>query len=190
VHSQLAFLKTVTPVAGILIFLIPVHTLVTGTPVADDSFIFENIAQTAGIQYREINFATEKKYSFETMGGAVAALDYNNDGFVDLLFLNGAPSPEHLRIDPASYNRLYRPHVMLIRSAESGWGIATTREGSSLPPPLERCSVQKTLPSASRRAKAISNTRSRSSRESTSCTFILPKCSTASNRMKEAKRAA
>ena len=33
------------------------------------------------------------KYPFETLGGAVAALDYDNDGWVDLLFLNGAPSP-------------------------------------------------------------------------------------------------
>ncbi len=48
------------------------------------------------------------KYPFETLGGAVAALDYNNDGFVDLYFLNGAPSPEHLRTGPASFNRLYR----------------------------------------------------------------------------------
>jgi hypothetical protein len=48
------------------------------------------------------------KYPFETLGGAAAALDYNNDGFVDLLFLNGAPSPEHLRTDPASFNRLFR----------------------------------------------------------------------------------
>ena len=56
----------------------------------------------------EKNFATDMKYPFETLGGAVAALDYDRDGWVDLLFLNGAPSPEHLRTDPASFNRLFR----------------------------------------------------------------------------------
>ncbi len=75
---------------------------------ASPPFVLENIAQSSGIDYREVNFATEMKYPFETLGGAVAALDYNNDGFVDLLFLNGAPSPEHIRSDPASFNRLYR----------------------------------------------------------------------------------
>ena len=48
------------------------------------------------------------KYPFETLGGAVAALDYDRDGCVDLLFLNGAPSPGHVRTDPATFNRLYR----------------------------------------------------------------------------------
>lgn len=42
------------------------------------------------------------------MGGAVAALDYNSDGLLDLLFLNGAPSPEHRKTAPESYNRLFR----------------------------------------------------------------------------------
>ena len=48
------------------------------------------------------------KYPFETLGGAVAAFDFDDDGWVDLLFLNGAPSPEHVRRDPASFNRLFR----------------------------------------------------------------------------------
>ncbi len=71
-------------------------------------FIVENIAAQAGLSFQENNFATETKYPFETMGGAVAAFDYNNDGYLDLLFLNGAPSPAHIRTDPDSYNRLYR----------------------------------------------------------------------------------
>ena len=71
-------------------------------------FTVINLASKAGLNFQENNFATEKKYPFETMGGAVAALDYNNDGWLDLFFLNGAPSPQHLRTDPASFNRLYR----------------------------------------------------------------------------------
>jgi hypothetical protein len=71
-------------------------------------FVLVNEAESRGVRFVENNFATEMKYPFETLGGAVAALDYDNDGWVDLLFLNGAPSPEHLRHDPASFNRLFR----------------------------------------------------------------------------------
>src|SRR6266568_282245 len=69
--------------------------------------VFENVAPSAGVNFKQINYATEMKYPFETLGGAVAAVDYNNDGFVDLFFVNGAPSPEHKRKDPASFNRFY-----------------------------------------------------------------------------------
>jgi hypothetical protein len=71
-------------------------------------FLLENIASRARLNFRQINYATDYKYPFETLGGAVAALDYNNDGWVDLFFLNGAPSPDLIRTDPASFNRLYR----------------------------------------------------------------------------------
>jgi enediyne biosynthesis protein E4 len=71
-------------------------------------FEVENIATISGLNFKQNNFATESKYPFETMGGAVAAFDYNNDGLPDLLFLNGAPSPNHVRSDPASFNRLYK----------------------------------------------------------------------------------
>jgi hypothetical protein len=85
----------------------------TAAPVADrgqtqSPFLVENIATRAGLNFRQNNCATETKFPFETMGGAVAAFDYNHDGLLDLLFLNGAPSPGHLRRDPASFNRLYK----------------------------------------------------------------------------------
>jgi enediyne biosynthesis protein E4 len=72
------------------------------------TFVLATEAQQRGLRFVENNFATEMKYPFETLGGAVAALDYNNDGWVDLLFLNGAPSPGHVRTDPATSNRLFK----------------------------------------------------------------------------------
>jgi hypothetical protein len=71
-------------------------------------FTLVNEAEARGVRFVQNNFATEAKYPFETLGGAVAALDYDRDGWVDLFFLNGAPSPGHLRTDPASFSRLYR----------------------------------------------------------------------------------
>ncbi len=71
-------------------------------------FVLVDEAEARGVLFLQDNHATEKKYPFETLGGAVAALDYDDDGWVDLLFLNGAPSPEHVRTDPATFNRLFR----------------------------------------------------------------------------------
>jgi hypothetical protein len=71
-------------------------------------FRLVNEAEARGVRFVQTNFATATKFPFETMGGAVAALDFDRDGWVDLLFLNGAPSPAHLRSDPASFNRLFR----------------------------------------------------------------------------------
>ncbi len=90
------------------VLVLPALLAAGAAPQPPAAFTVRNIAARAGLTFRENNFATEKKYPFETMGGAVAAFDYNNDGYPDLLFLNGAPSPSHLRTSPDSFNRLYR----------------------------------------------------------------------------------
>jgi len=73
-----------------------------GTPM------LRNLAPGNGLAFRQNNYATDNKYPFETLGGAVAAFDYDSDGNLDLLFLNGSPSPDHFKKDPASFNKLYR----------------------------------------------------------------------------------
>ncbi len=98
------------PATRCLVHALAIATIVSAgaVPRPAEPFLVENIAARAGLTFKENNFATETKYPFETMGGAVAAFDYDNDGYLDLLFLNGAPSPSHLRTTPDSYNRLYR----------------------------------------------------------------------------------
>lgn len=54
------------------------------------------------------NGATGSKYLPETMTGGVAALDYNNDGFPDIYFVNGAALPSGKKTDPTFWNRLFR----------------------------------------------------------------------------------
>jgi hypothetical protein len=91
--------------------LLPLFSAVpsrSAPPAPPPPFVLVNEAEARGVHFVQKNFATEFKYPFETLGGAVAALDYDRDGLVDLLFLNGAPSPEHVRSDPASFNRLFR----------------------------------------------------------------------------------
>src|SRR5690349_10353841 len=51
---------------------------------------FEDITAHAKLTFINEASHTSRKYLPETMGGGVAMLDYNNDGFLDLFFVNGA----------------------------------------------------------------------------------------------------
>ena len=76
---------------------------------------FSNVAAEAGIRFLHESSHTPQKYLIETMGAGVAWLDFDQDGFLDLFFVNGAalkdPMPaedEPDKSDSRSWNRLYR----------------------------------------------------------------------------------
>ncbi len=69
----------------------------------------------AGIDFTLRNSPTKNKFLLETMGGGVALFDYNNDGRLDVFFVNGGKldpaavnSGDFGRGDPAFWNHLYR----------------------------------------------------------------------------------
>jgi enediyne biosynthesis protein E4 len=68
-----------------------------------------------GVDFTLENSPTPQKYLIETMPGGVALLDYNNDGLLDVFFVNGGHvsnpmrGPDNFeRHDPKYWNRLYR----------------------------------------------------------------------------------
>jgi hypothetical protein len=68
-----------------------------------------------GLDFTLQNSPTPQKYLIETMPGGVALLDYNNDGLLDIFFVNGGritspiQTPDNFdRHDPLYWNRLYR----------------------------------------------------------------------------------
>ena len=74
------------------------------TPIA---VRFTEIAREAGIDFVHVNGARGRKLMPETVGSGVAFLDYDNDGHLDILIMNGRTWPG----DPkpiASTPRLYR----------------------------------------------------------------------------------
>ncbi len=63
--------------------------------------------ESAHLDFRYVNGQSESKYLMETLGGGVAVLDYDNDGWPDIYFTQGGILP----VDPATnphFDRLFR----------------------------------------------------------------------------------
>jgi hypothetical protein len=67
---------------------------------------FVDVTESAGISFRHKSGAFGKKYLPETLGSGCAFLDYDNDGWLDILLVNGMDWPEHER--ERSTMKLYR----------------------------------------------------------------------------------
>src|SRR6266508_1380655 len=56
---------------------------------------FTDVTSQAGIRFKHNNGAFGKKYLPETIGAGCAFLDYDNDGWQDILLVNSKDWPEH-----------------------------------------------------------------------------------------------
>jgi hypothetical protein len=73
------------------------------------------LVSPAGLDFVHRNSPTSQKYVIETMAGGLALLDYDNDGRLDLFFVNGGRLDDpvklparYARSQPEYWNRLYR----------------------------------------------------------------------------------
>jgi hypothetical protein len=64
---------------------------------AQEKITFRDITAQAGIQFKHNNGAFGKKYLPETMGPGCAFIDYDNDGWPDIVLVNGEDFPGHQR---------------------------------------------------------------------------------------------
>jgi hypothetical protein len=71
---------------------------------------FTDVAARSQFSYRSNNHFTGRKYFPQPMCGGIAALDYNNDGLMDLFFTNGAELPSLKKTSSAFANCLLRSH--------------------------------------------------------------------------------
>ena len=77
-------------------------------PAGPDPIAFEDVASRAGVEFVLQNAATGNRRQIETMVSGVAVFDYDNDGWPDLYFVNGASQPSLEKTDAGYYNRLYK----------------------------------------------------------------------------------
>ena len=71
------------------------------------AIVFEDIANRAGLHFVADNCPTPNKNLPETMLAGVGLLDYDNDGYLDIYFVNGAAIPSLQKESPKYWNRLF-----------------------------------------------------------------------------------
>ena len=103
---------------------------------------FADVTQELGIRFKHESSPTTQKYLLETMGSGVALFDCDNDGRLDIFFVNGAriedPMPKSAvphKDDPRYFNRLYHQKAdgkfeditekSGVAGVEYGMGVAT-----------------------------------------------------------------
>lgn len=80
---------------------------------------FADVTKQAGISFVHNSGAFGQKYLPETLGAGCAFLDYDNDGWLDILLINGKDWPGHFR---------HRSTMRLYRNNRNGTFTDVTRE--------------------------------------------------------------
>ncbi|MEW5979722.1 MAG: CRTAC1 family protein [Acidobacteriota bacterium] len=108
------FLRTALAALLLLTPLLAVAFQAASDSSAQSSVIFTDITESSGLTFLHRNSATSEKYLMETMTGGVALLDADNDGWLDVFFVNGAklkdPQADGEPLDksaPEFWNRFY-----------------------------------------------------------------------------------
>ena len=82
---------------------------VSALPTGDPGFVLTDVTTSAGIQFRHNNGGYGGKLLPETLGSGCAFIDYDADGWPDILLVNGMDWPGHQRGDrPRSTLKLYK----------------------------------------------------------------------------------
>ncbi|MGH9585972.1 MAG: CRTAC1 family protein [Acidobacteriaceae bacterium] len=97
----------------------PVHDaknrpITSGGIVPKGTIVFRDVTAESGLgSWRYSSGTPEKKYIVESLGGGVALLDYNNDGWLDIYLVNG------MTYD-AMNGKAEPPHAALFRNNHDG----------------------------------------------------------------------
>ncbi len=69
----------------------PAPTKIAPVAATTQNVTFTDTTKAAGIDFRHVNGATDRKLLPETMGSGLAWIDYDGDGFPDLFLVNSRP---------------------------------------------------------------------------------------------------
>jgi enediyne biosynthesis protein E4 len=104
---RLARLNRISPLKSALITVLGIILLISSGFSGQSRITFENRQKRSGITFVLNNGTTVDKPIIDSVLGGVALLDYDNDGYLDIYFTNGAAIPGLNKNDPSFSNRLY-----------------------------------------------------------------------------------
>ena len=80
----------------------------TGAMAADECAIrLTDVSGETGVTFKHTDGSTGRRYIVETVTAGMATFDYNDDGLIDIYFVNGAPTRE-AQFETPPRNALYR----------------------------------------------------------------------------------
>src|SRR5437870_5376854 len=110
-------MRMIRAVLALLAILVigPVFSLETRSSEETAVVTYADVTTASGLRFLHRNSAATNKYLIESATGGVAVFDYDNDGWLDVFFVNGAklkdPQPDAEIPDKSSpefWNRLFR----------------------------------------------------------------------------------
>jgi hypothetical protein len=94
--------------SGVFIALSLALSLLSLPPSSRPSIVFENRQPQSGVRFVLNNGTIPDKPIVDSVLGGVALLDFDNDGYLDIYFTNGATLPDMEKRGDSFSNRLYR----------------------------------------------------------------------------------
>jgi len=116
-----------------LFLLGAVQASARAAPPADCPIRLRDVTAESGIVFRHVHGGSGERYIVEAVAAGLALFDYDQDGLVDVYFLNGAPLKGTL-VDAAPRNALYRNNgdwtftdvTERTRVGDPGFGLGVT----------------------------------------------------------------
>ncbi len=105
--------------------------ITAGGFVDDGPIVFKDVTQAAGLgAWRHVMGGPEKTFILESNGSGVALFDYDNDGWLDIYFVNGSTFPALAGKEPPPHAALFRNnHDGTFTDVTEKAGVANDRWG-------------------------------------------------------------
>ncbi|MBW8039051.1 MAG: CRTAC1 family protein [Planctomycetes bacterium] len=92
---------------GRLIVVVPLLLSILACLRTEGAIVLHDVTKETGITFTHTDGSSGRRYLVESVSSGLALFDYDNDGDVDIYFLNGAPL-KGTRVDTPPKNALYR----------------------------------------------------------------------------------